>query len=133
VKKNINVVAAIIENEQEEILCALRSPNMSMPNMREFSSGKVEINEDIYSALEREIDEELGCKIRTDKKILNENTHEYEAIIVHLLSIKCQIVEGTPLPREHSKLIRLKRENSNSLRWAPADMPAVEQFKMDIG
>ncbi|TWI58187.1 8-oxo-dGTP diphosphatase [Halalkalibacter nanhaiisediminis] len=41
-KKAIKVVAAIIENEQNEILCALRSPHMSMPTMCEFLGGKVE-------------------------------------------------------------------------------------------
>lgn len=32
-KKSIKVVAAIIENENNEILYALRSPSMSLPNM----------------------------------------------------------------------------------------------------
>jgi 8-oxo-dGTP diphosphatase len=32
-KKTIKVVAAIIENQKKEILCALRSPEMSIPNM----------------------------------------------------------------------------------------------------
>lgn len=41
-KKTIKVVAAIIENEKQEILCALRSPKMSIPNMWEFPGGKVE-------------------------------------------------------------------------------------------
>ena len=61
-EKRVKVVAAIIENEQNEILCALRSPVMSLPNKWEFPGGKVEKGEDIYSALEREISEELGCK-----------------------------------------------------------------------
>lgn len=30
-KKTVKVVAAIIENEQNEILCALRSPKMAIP------------------------------------------------------------------------------------------------------
>ena len=50
-QKQIKVVAAIIENEQNEILCALRSPSMSIPNRWEFPGGKVEKDEDIYSAL----------------------------------------------------------------------------------
>lgn len=127
-KKLVNVVAAVIENENDEILCALRSPEMSIPNMWEFPGGKVELNEDIYSALEREIDEELECTIETTKEIFNENTHEYETFIINLISIKCRVVEGTPTPSEHSKLIWLKRENLDSLNWAPADIPAVEQL-----
>ncbi|MDM5329006.1 (deoxy)nucleoside triphosphate pyrophosphohydrolase [Neobacillus sp. CF12] len=127
-KKLVKVVAAVIENENNEILCALRSPEMSIPNMWEFPGGKVEANEDIYSALEREIDEELNCKIETTKEIFNNNTHEYETFIINLISIKCKVVEGAPTPSEHSKLIWLKRENLNSLKWAPADIPAVEQL-----
>ncbi|MEH6993577.1 (deoxy)nucleoside triphosphate pyrophosphohydrolase [Neobacillus drentensis] len=127
-KKLVKVVAAIIENENNEILCALRSPEMSIPNMWEFPGGKVEANEDIYSALEREIDEELECKIETTKKIFNDNNHEYETFIINLISIKCKVIEGKPTPSEHSKLIWLKRENLESLKWAPADIPAVEQL-----
>jgi 8-oxo-dGTP diphosphatase len=127
-KKLVKVVAAIIENEQNEILCALRSPEMSIPNMWEFPGGKVEANEDIYSALEREIDEELDCKIETTKEVFNDNIHEYDSFIINLISIKCKVVEGTPTASEHSKLIWLKRENLPSLKWAPADIPAVEQL-----
>jgi len=127
-KKQVKVVAAIIENEQNEILCALRSPEMSIPNMWEFPGGKVEKDEDLYSALEREISEELGCIVKTTEDVFNDNTHEYETFIINLLSIKCKIVEGTPTASEHSKLIWLKRENLESLKWAPADIPAVEQL-----
>ena len=127
-KKLVKVVAAIIENDQNEILCALRSPQMSIPNMWEFPGGKVEENEDIYSALEREIYEELDCKIKTSKEVFNDNVHEYETFIINLKSIKCKVVEGTPTPSEHSKLIWLKTENLDSLKWAPADISAVEQL-----
>lgn len=127
-KKLVKVVAAIIENDQNEVLCALRSPEMSIPNMWEFPGGKVEANEDIFSALKREIDEELDCKIETSKEVFNENVHEYETFIINLISIKCKVVEGSPTPSEHSKLIWLKRENIDSLKWAPADIPAVEQL-----
>ncbi|KQU13105.1 DNA mismatch repair protein MutT [Bacillus sp. Leaf13] len=127
-KKQIKVVAAIIENERDEILCALRSPDMSIPNMWEFPGGKVEKGEDIFTALKREIDEELQCKVETETSVFNDNTHEYETFIINLLSIKCRIIEGTPTANEHSKLIWLKRENLSSLKWAPADIPAVEQL-----
>lgn len=123
-KKVVNVVAGIIENEKKEILCALRSPQMSIPNMWEFPGGKVEKDEDIFSALEREITEELDCKIKATE-LFHENTHEYDTFIITLICIKATILEGTPVASEHSKLVWLKRENVDSLKWAPADIPAV--------
>lgn len=126
-KKEINVVAAIIENEHNEILCALRSPEMSIPNMWEFPGGKVEKDEDIFSALKREIQEELDCTIDISNQFIS-NTHEYETFIIHLKSIKCKIIHGTPKTSEHSSLIWLKRENLPSLVWAPADVPIVEEL-----
>ncbi|MFC0469281.1 (deoxy)nucleoside triphosphate pyrophosphohydrolase [Halalkalibacter kiskunsagensis] len=124
-KKAVKVVAAIIENNQDEILCALRSPDMSIPNMWEFPGGKVEKDEDIYTAIKREINEELQCQIET-LDFFNDHTHEYENFTINLIAVKAKIIEGSPIPSEHSKLIWLKRENLNSLKWAPADIPAVE-------
>lgn len=126
-KKPIKVVGAIIENDNNEILCALRSPKMSLPNMWEFPGGKVEENENLAQAIVREIQEELKCSIES-KEVFNDNTHDYEKFIVNLITIKCKIKEGTPIASEHSKLIWLKRENLQSLKWAPADIPAVEQL-----
>lgn len=126
-KKLIKVVGAVIENENNEILCALRSPKMSLPNMWEFPGGKVEENEELSEAIVREINEELKCHIEC-LGIFNNNTHEYENVIVNLITMKCRIKEGTPIASEHAKLIWLKRECLESLVWAPADVPAVRQL-----
>ncbi len=126
-KKQIKVAAAIIENADNEILCALRSPDMAMPNHWEFPGGKLEANEDCMKAVEREIQEELGCIIQF-QHIFNENTYEYEEFIVELITAKCTLISGIPTANEHSKLIWLKRENLKSLIWAPADLAAVEQL-----
>ena len=109
-KKLVEVVAAVIENENNEILCALRSPIMTLPNMWEFPGGKVEEGESLYTAIEREIKEELKCSIKAIE-IIGENRHEYEKIIVNLTAIKCNLVEGEPVADEHSKLIYLNKEN----------------------
>jgi 8-oxo-dGTP diphosphatase len=126
-KKLIKVVGAIIENDNDEILCALRSPEMSIPNHWEFPGGKVEVNESLSEAIVREIQEELKCSIEF-KDQFNDNTHEYEKFIVNLITLKCKLIAGIPTATEHSKLIWLKRENLQSLKWAPADVLAVEQL-----
>lgn len=126
-KKLIKVVGAVIENENKEILCALRSPKMSLPNMWEFPGGKVEEQEELSDAVVREIKEELECDIEC-LGIFNDNTHEYENIIVNLITMKCKITGGTPVASEHAKLIWLRRECLESLVWAQADVPAVRKL-----
>lgn len=126
-KKTIKVVAAIIENENNEVLCALRSPQMSVPNKWEFPGGKVEEGESLFEAIEREIKEELNCRVKAFDEF-DENTHEYEKVVVNLVGIKCKLIEGTPKAGEHSKLVYLRKENLNSLVWAPADVPIVENL-----
>lgn len=123
-KKRINVVGAIIENADKEILCALRSPQMSLPNLWEFPGGKIELEENPKEAIEREIREELLCQVGF-LSVFHSNIHEYDNFIVNLITVKCQLLSDTPIATEHSKIIWLKRENLTSLNWAPADVPAV--------
>jgi 8-oxo-dGTP diphosphatase len=126
-KKLVKVVGAVIENENNEILCALRAPNMALGNLWEFPGGKIEKDESLKEAIEREIKEELDCEIQY-AGLFNDNTHEYDTFIINLITVKCRLIQGTPTASEHSKLIWLKRENLSSLKWAPADVPAVEQL-----
>lgn len=126
-KKTINVVAAIIRNENEEILCALRSPIMKSPNLWEFPGGKIENSETSKEAIEREIFEELNCKVQY-MNIHNENRHEYDDFIVNLITTNCKLIDGYPKANEHAALLWLKPESLLSLKWAPADVPAVLQL-----
>lgn len=125
--KTLSVVAAIIENEHHEVLCALRSPAMSIPNSWEFPGGKVQTGEMPDQAIKREINEELACTIRVDSLFFKSH-HDYDTFSIDLTAIKCSLVSGFPAAHEHSKLIWLKRENLVSLNWAPADRATVEQL-----
>ncbi len=129
-KKTIKVVGAIIENENREILCALRSPRMSLPNTWEFPGGKMNPNETISQAIEREVKEELGCVVQF-LEVFHKNIYEYDSFIVDLMIVRCQLVEGIPTANEHSKLLWLKRENLSSLHWPPANAPAVQQLMQE--
>jgi 8-oxo-dGTP diphosphatase len=126
-KKTLAVVAAIIENDNKEILCALRSPRMSIPNHWEFPGGKIQEGESPSQAIEREIKEELNCTIQAEEPFFKSH-HDYGHFAIDLIAIHCKLVSGFPTAHEHSKLIWLKRENLESLNWAPADVATMEQL-----
>ena len=124
-KKTVRVVGAIILSEADEVLCALRSPEMSLPNYWEFPGGKIEVGESIQEAVIREIKEELNCEIEAFD-IFNDYTHEYEHIFVNLITVMCKLVNGIPTASEPAELKWIPKQDLKSLHWAPADIPAVE-------
>ncbi|HDR4441263.1 DNA mismatch repair protein MutT [Bacillus thuringiensis serovar brasilensis] len=124
-KKKVSVVGAVIFNENNEILCAKRSPIMSLPNYWEFPGGKIEDGEEPQAALVREIKEELECIVTVGEEI-KEVEHEYESIIVHLTTYKARIVLGKPRALEHAELKWMSIKDLKHLKWAPADIPTVE-------
>lgn len=125
--KKVHVVGAVITNDQNNILCALRSPAMSLANHWEFPGGKIQPNETPKQALIREIQEELDCTIEVAHKI-TEVEHAYEDInlIVHLVTYFAKIVEGVPTPKEHAKIEWVSPNQLLSLKWAPADLPTID-------
>lgn len=126
-KKQIKVVGAVIRNNQNQILCALRSAEMSLPNLWEFPGGKIEKDEKPEETLIREIQEELDCEIDV-AELVEEVVHEYPAIIVNLLTYEAKIKNGTPVANEHAKLEWKEVSELYELEWAPADIPTVEKL-----
>jgi 8-oxo-dGTP diphosphatase len=127
-KKHINVVAAVIHNEHKEILCALRSPVMALPNLWEFPGGKIEEGESHETALIREIQEELNIQIEVGENV--EDTYfEYEDFTIQLTSYFASINSGEMKATEHAELRWVTIDKLIDLEWAPADIPAVLTIK----
>ncbi|VAW56773.1 Mutator mutT protein (7,8-dihydro-8-oxoguanine-triphosphatase) / Thiamin-phosphate pyrophosphorylase-like protein [hydrothermal vent metagenome] len=61
--KIVHVVIAIIVNQQQQVLIALRDQNAHLGGLWEFPGGKVEPGESAFDALTREIHEELNLSI----------------------------------------------------------------------
>jgi 8-oxo-dGTP diphosphatase len=129
--KKIDVVGAVILNEKNEVLCALRSQKMSLPGLWEFPGGKIEENETPEASLIREIKEELSCTIEVGE-LVADVTHEYPTIIVRLITYLSRIIDGTPTANEHEKLIWLPMNLLHTLEWAPADLPTIEALKRTV-
>ncbi len=123
--EKIPVVCAIIEQD-DLVLCALRSEDMSLPGKWEFPGGKLELNELPEEALIREIKEELNIEIRIVESLpIAEHAYVPEKII-QLIPFRCVIVsEQKPSATEHAELRWVKRDELLQLDWAAADVPIV--------
>jgi len=130
-KKTIHVVGAIIENEHQEIFCALRNPQMVLANYWEFPGGKIEQGETPEQALYREILEEFNCTIQVGKQV-TVTLHEYEQFFVHLETYKASIIKGTPQILEHAEARWVPRNQLLDLPFAPADLPSIQKLIAEL-
>lgn len=130
-KKHVEVVGAVILNDQNEIFCALRSPEMTLPNLWEFPGGKIEQGEKPEDTLRRELFEELQIQVEVGEQV--ESTfHEYDTFTIHLTTFYAKIVEGTPVLTEHAEYTWLAAEDLHTLEWAAADIPAVQKVQKEL-
>lgn len=125
-KKQIRVVGAVIIRDGM-ILCAQRGSG-PLAGLWEFPGGKIEPSETPREALEREVDEELTCRVRVGDEVTT-TAHEYEFGTVTLTTFECELVDGEPTLTEHLAVRWLAVQYLNDLEWAPADVPAVELLR----
>lgn len=109
---------------QGRVLVARRSGSMSNPGRWEFPGGKLERGETPGEALRREIMEELGVVVRVGQEVACHGPLP-GAGVISLRVFRCELVEGTPLPREHAELSWLPPDQLPQLDWAEADVPFV--------
>ena len=125
--KKINVVGAILV-ENGKILCAQRGEDKSLAYLWEFPGGKIETGETPQEALIRELQEELLIEVEVQSEKFEETSYQYDFGLVNLTTFICFLKSGTPQLTEHIAVDWLAHKELNNLKWAPADIPAVEKL-----
>lgn len=110
------------------ILCAQRGKECSLAYMWEFPGGKIEVGETPHEALIRELKEELRIEVDVQFEKFEVTSHQYDFGLVNLTTFICSLKKGAPQLFEHNAVKWLKPVELNSLKWAPADIPAVEKL-----
>ena len=128
-KPRLEVVGAIVVADGR-ILCTQRGTG-PLAGHWEFPGGKVEPGETPENALAREIHEELGCTIEAGTKVVT-TEHEYDFAVIVLSTYYCHLLAGEPRLTEHTASAWLWPTELVTLRWAPADLPAVHQIQRDF-
>jgi 8-oxo-dGTP diphosphatase len=122
----IHVAVAVIKNPRQEVLVALRRPDSHQGGLWEFPGGKVEKGESVFTALQREIQEELDLSITAAFPLIK-ISHDYGDKRV-LLDV-WQVTEfgGNAIGRE-----------GQQIQWLPAvdmrvqDFPAANRRIIDL-
>ena len=128
--KTINVVAAIILDEEKRILATQRGYG-EYEGWWEFPGGKIEPGEGPEVALRREIMEELGVEIVVEN-LLCTVEYDYPKFHLSMLCYMCSIANGEIDLREHKSARWLSHNDLNSVQWLPADIEVLERIKANL-
>jgi 8-oxo-dGTP diphosphatase len=124
----IKVVAAIIQDEDGNFLCAKRGSWKSTPNKWEFPGGKAEPGEELGLAIIREIKEELNAEIKVLSLFDRSVTEDIE-----LICFFARLIGQKPLfSTDHSELLWLSEKELSKLDWAKADLPALTKLLVPL-
>lgn len=127
-KKKVEVVAAVIMHNQK-ILCVQRSENKYayISKKFEFPGGKMEEGETKKQTIIREIKEELNMDIIPIKE-LKTVEYEYPDFNLKMHSFISECLSTEVFLSEHIDYKWLSVSELETLDWAAADLPIVEQL-----
>ncbi|WP_225866391.1 MULTISPECIES: 8-oxo-dGTP diphosphatase MutT [Prochlorococcus] len=118
----------LIFNDLGEILIAQRKSNQSMGGMWEFPGGKQEEGESIEYTIIRELQEELGIKVRVGN-ILLEFDHSYTHKKLHFVVYFCELISGVPKPLASLQLKWVKSHELVNYPFPAANKKMISALK----
>lgn len=125
--KKIEVVAAVFIKDNL-VFCAQRKDAGPLAKKWEFPGGKIEVGETKEEALIREIKEELEMDIKIDHFIMTVK-HQYPTFFITMHAFLCKSETSYIKSNEHLDSKWMSPSELDTLDWAEADLPIVEELK----
>ncbi len=121
----LTVVIGILINDQKQVLVEQRSPHLPYAGYWAFPGGKVELNENIADALNREMLEEIGIIVKSAEPfhILQ---FQYPDKIVELHTWRIHDYSGTPSGCENQLIRWVAKNELMNLQFLPPNKKIVE-------
>lgn len=124
----LKVVAALIEHDNKVLIAKRSTGDPNVLGKWEFPGGKVELNENEFNAIEREIKEEFELEIKAKEFLIN-NICIYPDKIVDLRLYSCVYISGDFHLHDHSEYKWVTKEEILNYDLAPADIPLAKYVK----
>jgi mutator protein MutT len=113
----IRVVASVIKRNGKLLICQ-RPAHKRHGSLWEFPGGKIEPNESDFEAVERELKEELGVRVRDVGRVEFSIDDPGSHFVIEFLPVE---IEGEPKCLEHASLAWVTEEELLSIDLAPSD------------
>jgi 8-oxo-dGTP diphosphatase len=126
--QRVHVLVGLIRDERGRWLVNQRRAGTHMAGWWEFPGGKSRPDEAPFTALHRELDEELGIDVR-DAEAWFELAHDYPDKHVRLDIWRVKSFAGEITAREGQALRWVAADEFAGLQLLPADWPIVERLQ----
>ncbi|WHZ19272.1 MAG: hypothetical protein OJF55_001421 [Rhodanobacteraceae bacterium] len=125
----IEVAAGILMDAQERVLLMQRLPGKHLAGLWEFPGGKLEPDETVAQALERELREELGIEVLASTPLIS-IPWQYPEKTVRLHAMRVDAWRGEPRAREGHPLRWVEVCDVDAATMPAADAPIVAALRL---
>lgn len=124
----IDVVAGVIRREDGRLLISQRLAEDTLGGYWEFPGGKVDLGEELKTALWRELKEELGIDTEVGAEI-HRIVHPYPDRDVRLYFFDARIISGEPQKLEVADFRWVTLDELMNYQFPDADRPLLDQLR----
>jgi 8-oxo-dGTP diphosphatase len=125
----VHVAVAVIVNDSNEVCISLRHKDSHQGGLWEFPGGKVEANETVEQALNRELKEELGLDIKRSRHFIT-IVHDYNDKEVCLHVRKILSFHGQPVGVEGQPIKWLKVSKLSDYDFPAANLAIIKALQL---